>query len=483
MPDDFATEPDEQMPDVDVAPPVLPEPVPAAGDAQAEAPSIEIDTRFPGGNAVIDSVQDDVIQLHPDLRDSETGWFYWSIRVRGAAGQSLSFVFPDQEYIGPLGPAVSLDEGVTWQWMGNPDGSANSFRCAFPQKSQSVRLSSVINYTDLHWQRFCGRIAHNRASVREEILCFSPRGRAVPRLHVGRLDGKAKHRVLLTARHHACETMGNFALEGLVLAALNDDEKGAWLRQHVELVVLPFMDRDGVEAGDPGKGRRPHDHNRDYGAGTIRPETRALREFVTHWSNQRLAVMIDLHSPWIRGNSHEQIYQVAKLDPTLWAEQRYFGDMLVHNLRGPLPFGNADQSFFGDEWQTASGQIAGVCPADWFAKLPGMRLSTSIEIPYASCSGKRVTAEGVRAFGNDLASAIWHYLDDAGVHIAESTAEDVPLAKIYVDPSDVHPEQHAPPAAAKAKPSPDAKPADTGTPAAGATPARIIIRSTKTKPV
>ena len=400
-----------------------------------EAPAMQVETRFPGGNAIIETISGDTVQLRPDSRNAETGWFYWSIRVRGAAGKTLNFVFSDQDPLGVYGPAVSVDEGLTWQWLNDQDNRADSFRCSFPQAAPSVRLSSCLNYTDLHWQRFCGSIAKHSTCVREDILCFSNQGRAVPRLHVGRLDGKARFRALLTARHHACETMANFVLEGLTLAILDDTPAGAWFRENVELVALPFMDRDGVEAGDPGKGRQPHDHNRDYGSNNLYPETRALREFARQWSDNRLSFMADLHSPWIRGQKHERIYQIAKLDPTLWAEQRYFGDMLANAIHGPLPFSNKDDAYFGDEWRVMDGRTSGVCAADWFAKLPGMRLSTSFEIPYANCDGVCVTADGVRAFGNDLATTIRQYLN-ATAEEEPPMPDDVPMAKIYTGPKE-----------------------------------------------
>ena len=454
---------------------------PGAATAKgAGAASFLIDSHFPGGNAIIESIANDVVRLRPDARDSEGGWFYWSVRVRGAAGKSLTFVFSEQDPVAVYGPTVSLDEGLNWQWLGNPDGSTDSFRCAFPPKALSVRLSFGINYTDVHWQRFCGRVSRHRTFVREEILCLSRKGRAVPRMHVGRIDGKAKYRMLLTARHHASETMANYAIEGIVLTMLTEDDVGRWFRENVELVVLPFMDRDGVEDGDQGKGRRPHDHCRDYGEDNLYPETRALREFASRWSEGRLQFMCDLHCPWIRGNRHEQIYQVAKLDPTLWAEQRYFGEMLMNAIRGPLAFRNVDDQHFGDEWRTTSGQTSGVCPADWFAKLPGMRMATSFEIPYANCSGARVTTEGVRAFGRDFTSAVRQYLTDAEepADARETEAveappdDDVPMAKIYRDPTDPNPPRAAPAAPAPSRSAPEKAPPAPVMPAAGKTPDR-----------
>lgn len=44
---------------------------------------------------------------------------------------------------------------------------------------------------------------------------------------------------------------------------LTDEDDGRWFREHAEILVVPFSDRDGVEDGDQGKNHRPRDHGRD----------------------------------------------------------------------------------------------------------------------------------------------------------------------------------------------------------------------------
>jgi len=374
-----------------------------------------IDASFPGGNILLDGCDGDTVRLRPDLRDTQGGWFYWSFRVRGAAGRSLTFQFTEQNPIGVRGPAVSLDEGLTWFWLGNPEGRVDAFRYAFPQDAASVRFCFGMGYTDQHWQRFCGRIAEDPA-VREEVLCITRLGRPVPRLRVGCLDRLPRHRLVLTARHHCCEMMASYALEGFVAAMLAGDATGRWFRTNVEAAVLPFMDRDGVEAGDQGKNRRPHDHNRDYGANSVHVETQALRDFVVRWSGDRLTAMADLHCPWIRGRYNEFIYQVGNQDPRRWQQQQRFGGCLERVARGPLPYCVANDLPFGQEWNTGPGPGLETCATStgWFSTLPDIRLATGIEIPYANSSGSDVTADTARAFGRDLAGAMRAYLCEKG---------------------------------------------------------------------
>ena len=65
-------------------------------------------------------------------------------------------------------------------------------------------------------------------------------------------------KVLLTSRHHACESTGSYVLEGVIKALCENPIEG------YEFFVVPMTDFDGVCDGDQGKNRIPHDHNRDY---------------------------------------------------------------------------------------------------------------------------------------------------------------------------------------------------------------------------
>ena len=101
-------------------------------------------------------------------------------------------------------------------------------------------------------------------------------------------------------------------MEGLLDGVLADSDDGYWFRRNVEVVAVPFMDKDGVEEGDQGKNRKPRDHNRDYIGKSIHPSVAALRTFVPNWSNGKLKVALDLHSPHIRGPHNEVIYLVGE---------------------------------------------------------------------------------------------------------------------------------------------------------------------------
>jgi hypothetical protein len=380
------------------------------GAAVLAADEVRVDCDFPGGNIVVDGIDADVVRLRPDLRDTAGWWFYWYFRVRDAGDRTLRFEFTNGRPVGVRGPAVSRDGGRTWRWLGASHGDTRSFSYHFAPDDEEVRFAFTIAYLQADWERFLAAHKDNR-SLRPDVLCKSRHGRRVECLYVGTPDGEPPHRVLLTARHHACESMASFALEGLLQTVLaGDTEEGRWLAENVEFLVVPFVDKDGVEEGDQGKNRRPRDHNRDYSGESIYPETAALRDLVPKWSDGKLHVTMDLHCPWIRGKHNEEIYIVGSSDQRIWAEQQRLGNILESVRQGPLPYRAEDNLPFGTAWNQGNNYKQGTSFSRWTSQLPSVRLAASFELPYANARGAEVNPDSARAFGRDLACALSRYL-------------------------------------------------------------------------
>ncbi len=369
-----------------------------------------IDRDFPGGNILVESIGDDAVILHPDMRDTEGGWFYWAFRLRGAAGRTLDVRFAPNTPIGMMGPAISADGGVTWRW-GNESFTNDSFKLTVPADEDELLVAFAPLYTQSHLDRFLAA----RASVggwQRHVLCRTRKGRDVEWLALGAPAETAAYRVVFTARHHCCEMIADYVMEGIIDGVLADDEAGGWLRRQVAFCFIPFADKDGVEDGDQGKNRRPRDHNRDYVGESIHVETAAIRGFLPRWGGTRgIAAALDIHCPWIRGRNNDVIYQVGREAPENWREQTRFGQFVEGALQsGALPYRTADNLPFGQEWNTAANFSAGMSFSRWSAGLPGMRLPSSFEIPYAEASGVAVTADGARRFGSAVARALAAYL-------------------------------------------------------------------------
>jgi hypothetical protein len=396
--------------------------------------ALKIDCHFPGGNIIVDSIKGDTVWLHQDLRDTEGNWFYWYFRGRRAGGRDLNFRFTRvdgngvrnpaepsgsvtwgwRDVIGVRGPAVSVDGGRTWRWLGTESVDGASFRFAFPLDAEDVRFAVAMPYVKSNLDSFLDHY-HGNPNLRTDTLFRSRKGRPVQLLHLGRLDSQPTYRVLLTARHHACETMASYSLEGMMGAILADTEEGNWFRTHAEFLVVPFMDTDGVEDGDQGKNRRPHDHNRDYGSKSIYPEVRALEELVPRWSGGRVRFALDMHCPDLRGAEDQEISFPGGRNQQIWKQVEHFSRILESVQSGPLPFSSRNNMPFGTSWNKPDNQKPGDGEASsgWASELPGIWLAATIEIPYASAGGKPVTPDSAKALGFDLARALRGYLVSA----------------------------------------------------------------------
>jgi hypothetical protein len=368
---------------------------------------MHITSDFPGGNIFVEEIAGDTVRLRQDLRDTDGDWFYWYFAVSGAAGRTVTFEFTGGPAIGARGPAWSVDGGATWQWLGLTE-DRNRFVFVFPSGVDTVRFCMTIPYTAEDWEKFLARHA-GRENLRPGRLCESRKRRAVDLLTVGAAHQAPRVRAVLVARHHSCETMGSFALEGLLEYVLASDEAEAvWLREKGEFVVIPFLDKDGVEDGDQGKNRRPRDHNRDYGSESLYPETAAVRALLASASDP-FAVALDFHCPWLCGGRNEAVYLVGSRDPVIWKAQQEFSAILERKRRGLLPFLAADNLPFGQEWNVAESFTKGLSFGDWASRNPGIRLSASLEVPYANARGVEVNAATARALGVDLGRALAQY--------------------------------------------------------------------------
>jgi hypothetical protein len=375
----------------------------AAGD-------LIIDADFPGGNIILERIEGDTVFLRPDQRDSSTWWFYWNFRVRDAAGRAVKFQFLDRNPIGTRGPAISTDGGHTWSWLIPGTTQESSFTYTFKSQDREVRFCFSIPYLESNLRQFMQKHANNPHLAAHE-LCRSRAGRSVERLHAGKITGNPRHRVLLTARHHACESIASYSLEGLLETALSDTAVGRWFCDNVEILAIPFVDTDGVEAGDQGKNRKPHDHNRDYAGDSIYPSVRTLRRFIPEWSGGKLKVILDLHCPYISGEHNEAIYLVGSSDPVIWTQQKEFAAILESAREGPLPYFAQSSLPFGTSWNVAGNYGKHKSCSRWGSQQSLVSLSSTIEIPYANVGAAVVTAENARAFGRDLALTLRRYLE------------------------------------------------------------------------
>ncbi len=260
---------------------------------------MKIHSNFIGGNISVIKQDENNVYLENEIRDSREDWFYWAFCIEDAENKEITFHM-QSDRLGYWGPAVSYNL-KNWHWLNQVDG--DTFTYKFGEGENKVYFAHSMLY---HPDRFF--------SLSEELsldtfeLCKSRKGRRVPALIIG--DGSKS--IILTARHHACESTGSYVLEGVLRELIKNPI------EDTKILCVPFVDFDGVTDGDQGKSRSPHDHNRDYlGDDSIYPETFAIQEYA---DKNGINYGFDFHSPWHKSGENDNIFivrnSIEKLDRT-----------------------------------------------------------------------------------------------------------------------------------------------------------------------
>ncbi len=238
----------------------------------------EITQDFCGGNILVENICENYAKVKINYRDSEP-WCYWAFKVKGASGCKITFDF-GEDAVGYFGPAISYNL-VDWHWS-EPDRYKSDEKDRF-----SFEYEFSENEDEVYFAHNCLYMPDNFKKLdflKQSVFCTDSDGTECLMGEMG--DGEKI--ILLTARHHACEAPANYVLEG-VLRELNDKHL-----QGYKIVTVPFMDTRGVVCGDQGKGRMPHDHNRDYIADSIYPTVKRMKEFL---EVSNVKYVFDFHSP------------------------------------------------------------------------------------------------------------------------------------------------------------------------------------------
>ncbi len=364
--------------------------------------NVRIDAAIPAGNIIPVRQDGFEVTLDRELRDTGGNWFYWKFRAVFAVPGTYRFRFEGGAAVGPRGAAFSRDRGLTWAWTGSREEESFTFEYRAGDPAE-VWFCMGTPYLQSDLDRFLARMAGN-PYLRAETLCRSPQGRAVEKLTVAEGSPEGKTHFLIASRHHCCEMMATYALEGMVEKAAADDDFGRSFRKRFILTAIPFADKDGVENGDQGKNRQPHDHARDYGDAPIYPEVRAIMELSR---SLRPALTLDLHCPWLRDGCNEYIYLVGSEDSATEVKARELNGWL--EKESPLFFAE-DFIPFGTSWNTnANYGTGGTTLAKWSRRQEYTRFATTFEIPYANCREVTLTPDLVREFGKTVLRTIYDW--------------------------------------------------------------------------
>lgn len=348
---------------------------------------MRIHKNFAGGNIVVKSIEGDTVYLENELRDTTEDWFYWAFCVEGAEGKTLTFKM-QKNRLGYFGPAVSHDY-ENWHWLDSLEG--DSFTYHFGENESKVYFAHHMLYRPERFFAF----AKSKGIV-VDTLCPSRKGRSTPCVSIG----KGKRSIILTARHHACESTGNYVLEGVL------DELIDRPIDDCTLFCVPFVDYDGVLDGDQGKSRAPHDQNRDYGINknSIYAETDEIRAYA---DEKGCNLGFDFHSPWHKGGRNDQVFIVQnsleKID-----RLDLFGNILEKKISSKsLKYNKSNDIAPFTEWNTPSAQFAFNMTVR-----PECDVAFTLETAYFGTEDNKVSQAKLIELGHCFAKAIKAYIKE-----------------------------------------------------------------------
>ncbi len=348
---------------------------------------------FDGANIRVLSQNDTSAHVAVELRDTVGDWFFWCFRVDGAAGKTVTFEFESEHRVGYYGAAVS-DDLLNWRWQYNePTHNGDRFTYTFGANENSVYFAHDMVYRP---ERFAAFAASKGLQVK--TFCTTEKGRAVPYLDFGSGD----ECILLTSRHHACESSGDYVLEGVLENILTTG-----LDDKFRVICVPFVDYDGVVDGDQGKNRNNHDHNRDYSEDEM-PVYAATREIRRIAGENNIRFAFDFHSPWHLGDCNDTVFIPIKHYSMMKKISMFSNIFEDENSADALPHFAADDYPPDKDWNKAGTPCFGTYMG---AEKVGAELAFTLETAYFKAYDVMFTPERAVATGRNFVTALIKYID------------------------------------------------------------------------
>lgn len=346
---------------------------------------INVHGNFIGGNISLKEISGDTVVLENELRDTSIDWFYWAFCVEGAMGRTLTFKMQPTR-LGYWGPAVSHDL-KNWTWLDKTDG--DSFTYSFGENEGKVYFAHHMLYHPERFYSLCESL-----NLKIDELCKSRRGRSVPCLHIG----NGENSIIFTSRHHACESTGDYVLEGVLCELIKNPI------ENTRILIVPFVDYDGVIDGDQGKSRIPHDHNRDYIDEPIYPEVLSI---LSHMAKYGCNYGFDLHSPWHKGGVNDKIFVVRNL-----LEKTAYFDDFASIFEAEICEGSMKYSKNNDYPPCTNWNQPGPSFGYTTNTRPECKIAFTLESAYFGTEDNKVSGNRLIELGKCFAKAVKKYVEE-----------------------------------------------------------------------
>jgi len=214
---------------------------------------------------------------------------HWHFQLQGKPGSDVTLVLDnfDNIYNGKPSGAVrkasicyGSADGKHWKVVPAEFIEGNRLRVRVHLEGDSTYLARMEPYRVSDLDRLLDEI-RGRPLVEITPIGKTVEGRPLEIVRVG--DPDAPFRVLLRARAHAWEAAGNWVVQGLIRALLEDDELSRKCFKRYCVYIMPMANKDAVARGLTRFNMLGRDLNRDWekpADPVLAPESYALETWV-----------------------------------------------------------------------------------------------------------------------------------------------------------------------------------------------------------
>lgn len=237
-------------------------------------PEARIDFDFPGASlAYAQAMGGDTyrIGLRDDTNATTKLWF--SFRVQEAEGRPVTFRLEDvgtaTSHWSYRQPVVSTDDGQSWTRITDTGFDSTTFIFSYTVRSNDdwVALSPAYSFA-----RYLALV--QELGTHAEVAAITEVGRTLGDEPLHHLEIRSQPQGTLpaiwaVARQHPGEPGGSYMIEGFLRWVVSADPDAVTLRERAEIHAIPFLNPDGVLAGNQRVNLAGLDLNRQWANPTL----------------------------------------------------------------------------------------------------------------------------------------------------------------------------------------------------------------------
>ena len=371
-------------------------------------PEAQIDFDFPGASlAYAQPLGGNTFQIALKEDTNATTKLWFSFRVKEAQSRALTFRLVDagtaDSHWGYRQPVVSTDEGQSWTRITDTAFDSTTFIFTYTASSNDdwVALSPAYSFSR-HLSLMQELGTHPEVAAITEVG-HTLRGEPLHHVEIRSQPAGTLPAIWAVARQHPGEPGGSYMMEGFLRWAVSSDPEAVALRDRTEIHAIPFLNPDGVLAGNQRVNLAGLDLNRQWVNPTLSesPAIYWTQEAITDYrdSGGETRILLDFHSAPKGRRNFFYYNQEASSRTDLYSEIR----ALLADIRAL----NGDFVPMDDN---VARPVQGERARGWgFTALQthGLTIESSgNDVTYGPYAGQQMTPERLLAMGETVGSGI-----------------------------------------------------------------------------